>query len=341
MKGLILCAGNATRIQPFSFSIPKALLPVANQTVLDRCIRNLAEAGINDIGVVINPQQSQIERHIRTYVNQLKMTIIYQTEQLGIAHALICTKSFIDQEPFVLLLGDNLILEPIQTLLNAFQNNKCAIMLASVESPSDYGIAELRGERVIGLEEKPREPKSPYAVIGAYAFQSDIFEAATHITPSERGEYEITDCIDWLIQRGNRVAYSITDKLFYDIGTPQRWLEANRLLLQEEIGDDERIGNNTVLENCTLRGPVIIGNNCRLKNVVIGPNVSIQDGCILTNCTIEDSICMEESTVAGLKLKISDSIVGRGVRLEDRSGESNHQKTISCILGDKSVLVWK
>ncbi|MGA9174547.1 MAG: sugar phosphate nucleotidyltransferase, partial [Thermoactinomyces sp.] len=219
MKGLILCAGNATRIQPFSFSIPKALLPVANQTVLDRCIRKLAEAGINDIGIVINPQQNQFERHLSTYVNQLKITIIYQTEQLGIAHALICAKSFIGQEPFVLLLGDNLILEQIQTLLDAFQNNMCAIMLASVENPSDYGIADLRGERIIGLEEKPRKPKSPYAVIGAYAFQPAIFEAAANITRSARGEYEITDAIDWLIQRGNLVAYSITDKLFYDIGT--------------------------------------------------------------------------------------------------------------------------
>jgi glucose-1-phosphate thymidylyltransferase len=333
MKGVILCAGKGTRMQPFSSTIPKALLPVANEPILYHCIKKMIEAGIQEIGIVINPKQKMIMDYVAALEVQATIEYIYQTEALGVAHALMQAQSFVEEDSFVLMLGDNLILEPLHTLMEAYKGNKGSILLSEVEKPSDYGIAEIEDGRIVHIEEKPESPKSNLAVIGIYMFDSSIFEAIGHLKPSKRGEYEITDAIQWLIQHGYPISYSVTSKPYTDVGTIERWIRANKWMLTERLGKRIQIGENTKLENCLLQGPVLIGSNCTIKNAVIGPYVSIQDHSVLTDCTIEESICLNHTRVNNVKSPISRSIFGQRTTVQsavDKVGK------MSLIIGDHS-----
>ncbi|MFD2168750.1 glucose-1-phosphate thymidylyltransferase [Tumebacillus lipolyticus] len=332
MKGLILCAGRGTRMHPFSHTTPKTLLPVANRPILEYCIEKLRGLGIVEIGVVVNPQQLAISEYLTRYDTQCRIEIIPQTKPLGIAHAVQTAQQFLGKEPFVLLLGDNLIYEDLQTLSSAFQGHDGAIMLARVENPSDYGIADIRDHKILSLVEKPKRPKSDLAVIGAYVFQPSIFQAITELKPSARGEYEITDAIQKLIASGRSVSFSITNKPYSDVGTLERWILANRWMLDEMQGSRVIIGKDSKVENCTIRGPVLIGDGCQLKDVVVGPHVSVQDGVMLQSCMIEDSICLEGASICGVEMKIEQSVFGRATRLH--SGKEAER--IICMLGDHS-----
>jgi glucose-1-phosphate thymidylyltransferase len=335
MKGIILCAGNGTRMQPFSFTVPKTLLPVANRPILDHCIDKMMQAGIQEIGIVINPKQKSIIDYLSKFKHRLAIQFIYQTEPLGIAHALKKAQSFVGDDSFILMLGDNLIAEPIDTLIEAYQGNQGTILLSEVDNPSDYGIAEIRNNRVVKLEEKPKHPKSNLAIIGMYLFDPSIFQAIDHIVPSERGEYEITDAIQWMIDQGYSISYSITNQAYTDVGTIERWLFANRWVLDEQLGDQVQIGVNTKLENCILKGPVLIGDNCTIKNVTVGPYVSIGDGSVLIDCKIENSICLNRSKIINIGSPIVSSILGGGTTLQ---GTSEEMKALRLIIGDHSQM---
>jgi glucose-1-phosphate thymidylyltransferase len=332
MKGLILCAGRGTRMKPFSHSTPKTLLPVANRPLLEYCIQKLNRVGILEIGVVINPQQKSIADFLAHYDTPCKIELIYQTKPLGIAHAVQTAQPFLGSDPFVLMLGDNLICEELDTLIQAFAGHDAAILLSRVENPSDYGIAEILDGKILSLEEKPKAPKSDLAVIGAYVFRETIFDAIMTLTPSWRGELEITDAIQRLIEQGSTVSYSITDKPYSDVGTLDRWLCANRWMLDAAHGDRITIGKNSRVENCTFKGPVLIGDGCHLKNVVIGPYVSVQDGVTLNSCVIENSICLEGSSIRGVEMKIEQSVFGRLTKLHG----GKKAKKITVMLGDHS-----
>jgi glucose-1-phosphate thymidylyltransferase len=335
MRGVILCAGYGTRMQPFSFTVPKTLLPVANRPILDHCIAKMVQAGIHEIGIVLNPKQKSIIDHLSKYKDQLSLQYIYQTEPLGIAHALKEAQSFVGDNSFILMLGDNLIAEPIDTLIEADQGNRGTILLSEVDNPSDYGIAEIQTGRVVKLEEKPKHPKSNLAVIGMYLFDSSIFQAIDHIAPSERGEYEITDAIQWMIDQGYPISYSITKKPYTDVGTIERWLSANQWMLAEQLKDQVRSGENTKLENCIIKGPVLIGKNCTIQNATIGPYVSIGDDSVLIDCHIENSICLKGSKIINISSPIISSILGRGTTLQ---GTSDERKKLRLILGDHSKM---
>lgn len=332
MKGLILCAGRGTRMQPFSHTTPKTLLPVANRPLLQYCIEKLHRVGITEIGVVINPQQKSIEVFLARLETSCTIKIIKQTRPLGIANAVQKAKSFLQDDPFVLLLGDNLLCEELHPLVQAFQGQDAAIMLSRVDNPRDYGIAEIRDGRIVSLEEKPAVPKSELAVIGAYVFQPAIFTSIAELKPSARGEYEITDAIQGLIRKGCSVSYAVTDKPYSDVGTLERWILANRWMLDESHGSRVEIGQNSLIENCTIKGPVLIGDNCRLQNAEIGPFVSVQDGVTLKSCKIADSICLEGSSIHGIEVKIEQSVLGRSTKLHG-GGET---KKITFMLGDHS-----
>ncbi|RXT13969.1 glucose-1-phosphate thymidylyltransferase [Ammoniphilus sp. CFH 90114] len=340
MKGLVLCAGKGTRLQPFSYSQPKTLLPVANKPVLKYCIENLTKNGIKDIGIVIHPSQDGIQQLIGNGDGLgANITYIFQTEQKGISHAVKQAESFIDGEPFILLLGDNLIAEDLSTLIDSYQRNRTngSILLSPVPNPQDFGIAEIKGNDIVRLEEKPKKPKSNLAVIGAYLFDSQIFHAVNSIKPSARGEYEITDAIQWLIDQGHSITYTITRKLYSDVGTVDRWLEANQWMLEKEYEGQILLGKNTVVENCTLIAPIVIGDDCILRNAVIGPFVSIQDQCRIENCQIDQSILLEKNVISHLQYPVSKSVFGREVHLE---GTAN-AKSLHFYLGDKSRLTMK
>lgn len=339
MKGLILCAGKGTRLQPFSYSQPKTLLPVVNKAVLEYCIENLVNNGIKEIGIIMHPTQVGIPQLVgngQRYGCQVEY--IHQVEQKGISHAVKQAEDFITHDPFILLLGDNLIAENLEILIESYHQNKSngSILLSPVNNPQDYGIAQIKGNDIIGLEEKPKKPKSNLAVIGAYLFDSQIFSAVNSIAPSARGEYEITDAIQWLIQQGKNISYTITRKLYSDVGTIERWLEANQWMMQRILDDQIVLGKHTVVENCTFKGPVIIGENCVLRNAQIGPFVSIQNDCLIEDCTIDSSILLDKVHLSNLKYPISQSVFGREVKL--KGSIKGKQNAMNFYLGDKSNL---
>jgi glucose-1-phosphate thymidylyltransferase len=338
VKGLILCAGRGTRLHPFSYSQPKTLLPVANHPVLHSCIRKLREVGVQDIGIVIHPSQVQIPPLVGDGSQfGATITFIEQKQPLGIAHAVQLAQSFLRDEPFILLLGDNLLMDSLHDLTRVFKQKKSAgaVLLSKVERPQDYGIAELQQGRLIGVEEKPKQPKSNFAVIGAYLFTHPIFESIATLQPSARGEYEISDAIQSMIDRGFAIAHTITSGKYSDVGTIDRWLEANRWMLQKELGESHFVGSTSVLENCEIVGPVLIGEGCQIKNCRLGPFVSVQDGVHLENCVhIENSILLENSSLQDVGWKVSDSVFGRSSQLKGEITDDNGV----FILSDKSSI---
>ncbi len=339
MKGLILCAGRGTRLYPLSYSQPKTLLPVANKPVLHYCIEKLIDLGITDIGIVINPSQIQI----REYVGggdrfQASITFIEQTKPLGIAHAVKLAQSFIQDEPFIVLLGDNLLMDSLHSLHQSFLQSDagCALLLREVDRPQDYGIAEVKDGRIISIEEKPKKPKSNLAVIGAYLFTSAIFESIEILKPSARGEYEITDAIRVFFERGEEIVFTITRQNYSDVGTMDRWLSANSWMLDQIAGNRVIVGENTVLQDCEIIPPVLIGDHCTLTNCKIGPHVSIQNGAQLTNCTeITNSILLEQTMLTDIDWVIRDSVFGRSSQLVGTS--STHSGVF--IVSDRSYIL--
>ncbi|KEO83484.1 sugar phosphate nucleotidyltransferase [Tumebacillus flagellatus] len=328
MKGVILCAGSGSRMRPFSLALPKPLLPVLNRPLLEHAMSALQAIGIEEIAVVINPLQQAEFEHVNA-------KILYQKKPLGIANAVAQTASFIGTDSFVLLLGDNLLLEPLSSLVQAAEGKSGAVLLQEVETPQDYGIARLENGRLVKLTEKPREPESNLAVVGAYLFTPAIFQAVQAISPSARGEFEITDAIQWLLEQGHEIGCGIAAKPCFDVGTVERWLSATRYLLQEHAGQ-VHIGTHVMLDRCRLIPPVLIADHCVLQDAVIGPNVSIQSGANLRSCTIRDSILLENVTLQDAHL--AESIVGRHSEI---SGPQGKNATARGFLGDYSKLVLK
>jgi glucose-1-phosphate thymidylyltransferase len=339
MRGLILCAGRGTRLHPFSFSQPKTLLPVANQPVLHYCIRKLIEIGVTDIGIVIHPSQSQIREFVGDGSQyRATITFIHQEKPLGIANAVLLARSFVQNDPFIVLLGDNLLMDSLQQLHQIFLTSKAdgVVMLSEVERPQDYGIAEVKKGRIVSLEEKPQQPKSNLAIIGAYLFTSPIFDCIASLKPSQRGEYEITDAIQALIDRGYRIGHTITFGKYSDVGTVDRWLQANRWLLKQELDDQVIIGEQSIVENCELIGPLLIGNNCRIRNCKLGPYLSVQDGAQLINCRhIEESILLENTSMIDIDWVVTESVFGRFSHLV---GNMSANRSVF-IVSDKSYIL--
>ncbi|WP_445487735.1 sugar phosphate nucleotidyltransferase [Niallia sp. 03133] len=335
MKGILLCAGRGTRMQPFTFTLPKTLLPVLNIPLLYHGINLLKEIDIKEIGIVIHPSQTEIINYLDSLsLLDLDIQVFEQLEQKGIAHALQSVQDFVGQDPFTLLLADNLITEGLSKLVDSTKNGKSSVLLKKVPNPQEFGVALIENGQISQLEEKPSIPRSDMAVMGAYVFQPSIFEAIHKIQPSGRGEYEITDAIQWLIDHGNEVAYIETTQPLFDVGTHDRWLEANSWMLSKYNKGKVKIGNNTRIENCVFIGDVSIGEDCVLENAVIGPFVSIQNCCVLRNCTIENSILMEKAHV-NTHNKVINSIFGQESVLND----AGKNAIITCRLGDKSTYI--
>jgi glucose-1-phosphate thymidylyltransferase len=287
-------------------------MPVGRKPILEYAIENLITIGVRDIGIVMHPAQTAIEHYAgngRRFGCDL--TYIYQMEPKGIADAVRVAEKFIGQGPFVLLLGDNLFAESLSTLVRVYTEDasNAALLLAPVATPSDFGIVQTKGNRIDRIEEKPAQPKGNLAVTGAYIFDAQIFAAVQSISPSARGEYEITDAIAWMIAQKYKISSAITYGAYFDIGTPERWLQANDWMLAQQAGENVLIGNNTRLENCILKGPVIIGDHCMIRNATIGPYVAMENHCMLENCDISRSILLEKVKVSYPAQPISEQIL--------------------------------
>ena len=352
LKGLILSGGAGTRLRPITHTSAKQLVPVANKPVLFYGIEALVEAGVTEIGIVIAPETGD---EIRDAVGDgavfgATVTYLVQDEPAGLAHAVLTAEDYLGGSPFVMYLGDNLLREGITDLVSAFRQTEpdALILLTRVADPSSYGVAELNGERVVGLVEKPKDPPSNLALVGVYLFGASIFEAARSLQPSWRGELEITEAIQGLIEGGKRVESQVVRGWWKDTGQLADMLEANRLVLEEieprvegEISDDSKVEGRVVVESgavvagSVVRGPAIIGRNARITDAYIGPYTSIGEEVQVSRSEIEHSIILAGSRVADLGTRMEASLLGRNVILS-RSG--GMPKTLRMMVGDNAEI---
>ena len=331
MKGLILSGGKGTRLRPITHTSAKQLVPVANKPVLFYGIEAMADAGIVDVGIIIAPETGD---EIRTAVGDgsqfgVAITYIEQDEPLGLAHASLTAEPYLDGEPFVMYLGDNLLQGGITELVASFHASgpDALILLTPVDDPQNYGVAELEGDRVVRLVEKPPNPATDLALVGVYMFTAGIHDAARAIEPSDRGELEITDAIQYLVDQGRRVEPHIVRGWWKDTGRLEDMLEANRLVLDRieprvegELLDAQCDGRVVVepgarLERTTVRGPAIIGAGARITDAYIGPYTSIGEGCVISDAEVEHSILLEGSQVTNLEGRMESSLLGRNVKI--------------------------
>jgi glucose-1-phosphate thymidylyltransferase len=355
LKGLILSGGKGTRLRPITHTSAKQLVPVANKPVLFYGIEAMADAGIEEVGIIIAPETgAEIERVAGDGARfGVRISYILQEEPLGLAHAVLTAETFLGASPFVMYLGDNLLQGGIADLVAAFVEHEpdALILLTAVPDPENYGVAELAqapaGEtgRVVRLAEKPAEPATDLALVGVYMFTAQIHEAARAIEPSARGELEITDAIQHLLDTGSRVEPHIVRGWWKDTGRLEDMLEANRLILDnltERIDGeliDSRVDGRVViargarLERTTVRGPAIVGAETRLTDCYIGPYTAIGERCEITASEVEHSILLAGSSVSHLDGRIESSLLGRNVRVR-RGGQQ--PRAYRFMVGDNS-----
>src|SRR5215218_2819817 len=332
MKGLILSGGKGTRLRPLTHTSAKQLVPVANKPVLFYGIEAMAEAGIEDVGIIIAPETGGEIREAAGDGSRFGVQIRYieQEAPLGLAHAVLTAEEFLGDSPFVMYLGDNLLRHGIVALVDTFRNEEpdALILLTPVPDPENYGVAELDGDnRVARLVEKPEEPKTDLALLGVYMFTSAIFEAARAIEPSWRNELEITDAIQHLVDTGLRVDPHIVHGWWKDTGQVQDMLEANRLILDdvEERHDGELIDSRVEgrvcieagarLERALVRGPAIIGAGTTVTDAYIGPYTAIGEEVAIEKAELEHSIVLSGSSICDLEYRIEASLIGKDVRI--------------------------
>ena len=352
LKGLILSGGKGTRLRPITHTSAKQLVPVANKPVLFYGIEAMAQAGIDEIGIIIAPETGE---EIRAAAGDgsafgVSITYIEQDAPSGLAHAVLTAEPYLRDSPFVMYLGDNLLQGGIDDLVTAFKASgpDALILLTPVSDPQSYGIAELDGTgAVVRLVEKPKEPRSDLALVGVYMFTAGIHDAARAIKPSPRGELEITDAIQHLVDSGRRVEPHVVKGWWKDTGQLEDMLAANRLVLdtvQERVeGEliDSQVDGRVViepgarLERCVVRGPAVIGAGARLTDCYVGPYTAIGEGCTITGAEVEHSILLSGSSVQGLEGRMESSLLGRNVKI----GRDDRQpRAYRFLVGDQSEI---
>ena len=352
LKGLILSGGKGTRLRPITYTSAKQLVPVANKPVLFYGIEALVDAGIEEIGIIIAPETGD---EIRTVVGDgsafgVAITYIEQDAPLGLAHAVLTAEPFLGSSPFVMYLGDNLLQGGMRDLVGDFRANApdALILLTPVPDPENYGVAELDGAGAVRrLAEKPAQPATDLALVGVYMFTPHIHDAARAIRPSARGELEITDAIQWLVDSGRRVEPHVVRGWWKDTGRLDDMLEANRLILETidrhvdgELVDSQVDGRVIVeagarLTNCTVRGPAIIGAGAELTDAYIGPYTAVGAGCVIENAEVEHSILLESSSVRGLEGRMESSLLGKNVAI---SRDDRQPRAYRFMVGDNSEI---
>jgi glucose-1-phosphate thymidylyltransferase len=340
LKGLILSGGKGTRLRPITHTSAKQLVPVANKPVLFYGIEAMAQAGIQEIGIIVAPETGREIEAAAGDGSRFGVRIVYveQDEPLGLAHAVLTAEPFLGESPFVMYLGDNLLQGGIADLVAAFQEHgpDALILLTPVSDPENYGVAELAAPepdaggaatagKVVRLVEKPAQPKTDLALVGVYMFTAAIHDAARAIEPSPRGELEITDAIQHLVDSGLRVEPHIVRGWWKDTGRLEDMLEANRLILDNLVARvegeliDSRVDGRVVvepgarLERTTVRGPAVIGAGAQLRDCYVGPYTAIGENCSIAGAEVEHSILLAGSSVCDLDGRMESSLLGRNV----------------------------
>jgi glucose-1-phosphate thymidylyltransferase len=349
LKGLILSGGKGTRLRPITHTSAKQLVPVANKPVLFYGIEAMAQAGISEVGIIVAPETGD---EIRAAVGDgsrfgVSVTYVEQDEPLGLAHAVLTAEPFLGGSPFVMYLGDNLLQGGIRDLVAAFRSNgpDALILLTPVPDPENYGVAELSDGQVVRLVEKPPQPATDLALVGVYMFTAAVHDAARAIRPSGRGELEITDAIQRLVDTGLRVEPHVVRGWWKDTGRLDDMLEANRLVLdtvdrrvEGELVDSQVDGRVIVepgarLERATVRGPAVIAAGARLLDCYIGPYTAVGENCVVEDAEVEHSILLAGASVRGLAGRMESSLLGRNVTV---ARDTRQPRAYRFMVGDQS-----
>ncbi len=349
LKGLILSGGKGTRLQPITHTSAKQLVPVANKPVLFYGIEAMVAAGITEIGIIIAPETGDEIREVTGDGSKFGASITYipQAAPEGLAHAVLTAEEFLGDSPFVMYLGDNLLRDGIVSLTEQFKSSApdALILLTKVPDPEHYGVAELEDGRVVHLAEKPPEPRTDLALVGVYMFTSEIFDAARAIEKSPRGELEITDAIQYLVDSGKTVEPHLVDGWWKDTGRLDDMLQANRLVLEDietrvdgALDDGSSVEGRVVIEagaeltRTTVRGPAVIGAGAKLTDAYIGPYTAVDAGVTIERSEVEYSIVLEGSTIADLGARLEASLIGKQSQVTRTEGMP---RTYRMLVGDK------
>jgi glucose-1-phosphate thymidylyltransferase len=351
MKALITAGGHGTRLRPITHTQNKHLIPIANKPILDYALEYVKEAGIRNVGIITNQAGEEV-RAVYGDGRELGLSITYipQEHPAGLADCVRIAEPFIKNEPFVFYLGDNIIVGGIKRFINEFNANKsnCHLVLAKVPDPERFGVPEIKANQIVRIDEKPRRPRSDYAITGIYIYDSSIFKAVNSIKPSARGELEISDAHQYLIDKGLKITFSEITGWWKDTGKPNDLLEANRLVLDNIEAKNEGkvdkkssisgrvvLGTGAEIRNSNIRGPAIIGAGTQVINSYIGPYTSIEKNCLIRDSELEFSIVSENCQILDQKIRIESSLLGKDVQIFHAQSKPY---TNRLIIGDQSLL---
>jgi glucose-1-phosphate thymidylyltransferase len=361
MKGLILSGGAGTRLRPITHTSAKQLVPVANKPILFYGIEDMASAGITDIGIIVGDTAPEIEAAVGDGSNfGVKVTYIPQEAPLGLAHCVLIAREFLGDDDFVMYLGDNMLQQGLEEFVEGFEKDRsrcltegleapsAQILLAHVHDPRQFGVADVDDDgEVMALVEKPQDPPSDLALVGVYLFSPRIHDAVRSIEPSARGELEITDAIQWLVDNGKRVEPHVVRGWWKDTGRLEDMLEANRLILDtvvrqiDGVLDSAQVDGRVVvesgalLERATVRGPAVIGTGAVVRDAYIGPYTAVGRNCVIEGAEVEHSILLEGSSVRNLDGRMESSLLGRDVAI---SRGARQPRAYRFMVGDKSEI---
>ena len=350
MKGIILHGGHGTRLKPLTDSGPKQLIPIANKPMSQYALEDLKNLGITEIAIIIG---DVFPEKVRDYYGDgskfgVNITYVYQDQPKGISHAISLCKEFVANDRFVVYLGDNILRKGLGNLGTTFEKSdfESLILLVEVDNPSSFGVAELKNNKLVNIVEKPKKPISNLAVIGIYFFTPTIFDIIEKLKPSWRGELEVTDALQLLLESGKQIGFELVTGWWKDTGTPDDILDAHKLILDtlgistKLISEQEMDKNNKIIigkdvsisTESKLIGPVILGNNCKIgPNVKLGPYVSLGDNCTIQNSSIKNSIIMKNCKISGNN-SLTNSIIGNNCKITQKLDES------SLISAENSIL---
>ena len=351
MKALLTAGGHGTRLRPITYTQNKHLIPIANKLMLQYAIDYLKESDIYEIGIIVNANDESIINAFGDGKNYgVEITYIEQDQPLGLAHVVKISQSFIGNDDFIFYLGDNILVGGVKSFINDFKKMKsnCHLVLSQVPDPNRFGVADIVDNQIVNIQEKPISPRSNLAVTGIYLYDSNIFEAVNNIKPSKRGELEISDAHQFLIENGYEVSFSEITGWWKDTGQPSDLLDANCLVLDNikaqnngNIDDMSKmtgeviIGKNSSIINSIIKGPVIIDNDCIIKDSYIGSYSSIGKNCKITNAKVEYSILMEGCVLDSLNQIMKSSLLGKNVNVV---GSNNQNNNSTFLLGDQSYV---
>ncbi|MDN5342076.1 MULTISPECIES: glucose-1-phosphate thymidylyltransferase [Oceanotoga] len=349
MKALVLCAGKGTRLRPLTFTNAKPLIPIANKPTIMYSLEKIKQSGITEVGIIVNPDNKEDFINVLGTGEEIGMEISYiiQENPKGLAHAVKICEEFIGEDDFLMYLGDNLINTDLNIFVEEFKekNHDAFILLTPVEDPTRFGIAVMKDSKVVNVVEKPKTPPSNLAIIGVYIFKPSVFQAIDNIKPSWRGELEITDAIQWLIQNEKNVGAHVIYGWWKDTGKPEDLIEANRTVLENisnkiidgNVYENSVVQGNVIIEkgakiiDSIVRGPVIIGQNATVNNAYIGPYTSIGNNVNIEDSEVENSIILDGAIISSLGVRMDSSIIGANSHIVS---VKKKPKTVKLVIGD-------